>query len=53
MLAGTRTSQFSNWALLVAILPAMGLLILVAGLRQGRRRIHLLAHGDDEVPPEE
>ncbi len=39
--------MFGVWAIvLLILLPALGLAILVEGLRQGRRRIHLLAHGD-------
>jgi hypothetical protein len=44
-IAGMRRDVMGPWATLVAIFPAVGLLLVVAGLRKGARRVHLLREG--------
>ena len=42
---GMRRSPFSGWLVLVALLPAVGLWLTIAGMRFGSRRRWLLANG--------
>jgi hypothetical protein len=42
---GMRTSPFGPWVLVVALFPAVGLAIAIAGFSSGRSQLWLLRHG--------
>jgi hypothetical protein len=43
---GTRSGMCANWVLFVFLFPALGLLMLLAGLNGGRRQLRLMKWGE-------